>query len=66
MARIAGVTIPNEKQIWVALTYVYGIGPKSSYDILAKAKVEPTLRTKDLTDDDISRISEVISTNYSV
>lgn len=66
MARIAGVTIPSEKQIWVALTYVYGIGPKSSYDILAKAKVEPTLRTKDLTDDDISRISEVISTNYSV
>ena len=66
MARIAGVTLPNEKQIWVALTYVYGIGPKSSHDILAKAKVEPTIRTKNLTDAEISRISDTISADYTV
>jgi small subunit ribosomal protein S13 len=66
MARISGVTLPSEKQIWVSLTYIYGIGPKSSQDILAKAKVDPTLRTKNLNDDEISRISEVIANNYSV
>jgi small subunit ribosomal protein S13 len=44
MARISGVTIPTDKQVWVALTYVYGIGPKSSADILTAAKVEPTVR----------------------
>jgi small subunit ribosomal protein S13 len=66
MARISGVTIPNEKQIHVALTYVYGIGPKISADILAEAKVEPTVRVKDLTDAEISRLSEVIGNNYTV
>ena len=64
MARISGVTIPDNKQIKFALTYVYGIGPKSSSDILTKAKVEPTVRTKDLTDAEISRIQDVISENY--
>lgn len=66
MARIAGVTIPSEKQVWVALTYVYGIGQKTSYDILAKAKVEATVRVKNLTDDEISRISEVIAADHLV
>lgn len=66
MARISGVTIPNEKQIQIALTYVYGIGPKFSKDILEKAKVEPTVRVKDLSDGEISRISEVISESYTV
>jgi len=66
MARISGVTIPNEKQIHVALTYVYGIGPKFSRDILSAAKVEPTVRVKDLTDAEIGRISDVISENYTV
>ena len=66
MARISGITIPNEKQIWVALTYVYGIGEKSSYDILTKAQVEPNIRAKDLTDAEISRIQEVISSQYTV
>jgi len=66
MARISGVTLPNEKQIHVALTYVYGIGPKTSADILAKAKVEPTVRVKNLTDDEVSRIGEVIAANYTV
>ena len=66
MARISGVNIPNEKQIWVALTYVFGIGPKSSYQILSKAKVEPTIRTKDLNDSEISKIQEVISNDFTV
>ncbi len=66
MARISGVTIPNEKQIWVALTYVYGIGKKSSYDILTKAQVEPTIRTKDLNDSEISRIQDAIASTYTV
>jgi len=66
MARIAGVTIPSEKQIQIALRYVYGIGPKFASEILVKAKVEPTVRVKDLTDDEISRISDVISENYTV
>lgn len=66
MARISGVTIPTEKQIQVSLTYVYGIGPKVAGDILAIAKVEPTVRTKDLTDDEIGRIQEAINTNLVV
>ena len=66
MARISGVTIPNEKQIQIALTYVYGIGSKTAGDILAKAKVEPTTRVKDLTDGEVSSIQEVINNNYTV
>ena len=66
MARISGVTIPSEKQVWVALTYVYGIGPKTSADILAAAKVEPTVRVKNLTDAEISRIQDIINEKYTV
>jgi small subunit ribosomal protein S13 len=66
MARISGVTIPNEKQIWVALTYVYGIGPKTADDILAAAKVERTVRAKDLTDAEVSRIQDYINENLTV
>ncbi|HSW65859.1 MAG TPA: 30S ribosomal protein S13 [Bacillota bacterium] len=66
MARISGVTIPSEKQVWVALTYVYGIGPKSSADILAAAKVEPTVRVKDLTDAEVGRIQDIINSKYVV
>lgn len=66
MARISGVTIPNEKQIQIALTYVYGIGPKFAAEIVEAAKVEPTVRVKDLTDAEIGRISEVINENYTV
>ncbi len=66
MARISGVTIPNEKQVWVALTYVHGIGPKSSQDILKRANVEPTTRVKNLTDAEISRVQDVINADYVV
>ena len=66
MARISGVTIPSEKQVWVSLTYVHGIGQKSSYDILKEAGVEPTIRVKDLTDTEISKIQDVISAKFIV
>lgn len=66
MARIAGVTIPSEKQIGIALTYVYGIGPKTSGIITAKAKVDPTVRVKNLTDEELGRITDVISADYTV
>lgn len=66
MARISGVTIPAEKQIWVSLTYVYGIGPKTSKDILGKAKVEETARVKNLTDAEIARIQDVINNDLIV
>jgi small subunit ribosomal protein S13 len=66
MARISGVTIPADKQVWVALTYVYGIGPKSANDIIAKANVEPTTRVKDLTDAEVGRIQEAVNADYLV
>lgn len=61
MARISGVTIPDAKQVQVALTYVYGIGPKTSQEILKSANVETTTRVKNLTDAEISRIQEIIN-----
>ncbi|HUC96363.1 MAG TPA: 30S ribosomal protein S13 [Candidatus Saccharimonadales bacterium] len=66
MARIAGITIPSEKQVETALTYIYGIGPKFAKSILAAAKVEPTTRVKDLTEAEEQRLREVIDTNYTV
>jgi small subunit ribosomal protein S13 len=66
MARISGVTIPDQKQVHVSLTYVYGIGPKTAGDILTAAKVEPTVRVKDLTDAEISRIQDVINDTLTV
>ena len=66
MARISGVTIPDAKQVQIALTYVYGIGPKTAADVLAAAKVEPTVRAKDLTDAEIARIQDFINANYTV
>lgn len=66
MARISGVTIPSEKQVYIALTYVHGIGEKSSYDILAVAKVDPTTRVKNLTDAEIGRIQDTINDGYEV
>jgi small subunit ribosomal protein S13 len=66
MARISGVTIPAEKQVWVALTYIYGIGPKTSENILTQANVERIARVKDLTDAEISRIQDVINADLVV
>ena len=66
MARIAGVDIPNNKRIEIALTYIYGIGPKSSQDILAKTGIDPDIRAKDLTDDQVAKLREEIEQNYRV
>jgi small subunit ribosomal protein S13 len=66
MARLSGVTIPDNKQVWVALTYIYGIGPKISADILAKANIEPITRVKNLTDGELSRLQEAITNDYTV
>ena len=66
MARIAGVDIPREKRVEIGLTYVYGIGRTSSNKILAEAGVNPDTRVKDLTDDEVIKIREVIDKNYKV
>ena len=66
MARIAGVDLPREKRVEIGLTYVYGIGRSSSNKILAKAKVNPDTRVRELTDDEVRRISEIIETDYMV
>ena len=66
MARIAGVDIPNNKRVEIALTYIYGIGPKSASDILAKTGIDPDKRAKDLTEDDIAKLRDEIENNYTV
>ena len=66
MARIAGIVIPSEKQVQIALTYVYGIGPHFASTILASAKIEPTTRVKDLTEAEEQRLREIIDTDYTV
>lgn len=66
MARIAGVTIPTDKQVQIALTYIYGIGPKFAADILAATKIEPTVRVKDLSENELQKIRDEISANYNV
>ncbi|MFZ2560096.1 MAG: 30S ribosomal protein S13 [Candidatus Nanoperiomorbaceae bacterium] len=64
MARFANVEVPADKQIQVALTYVYGIGPKIARDIVHAAKVEPTTRTKDLTEAEEKKLRSIIDANY--
>ena len=66
MARIAGIDLPREKRIEIGLTYIYGIGLKSSQDILAATGVDPDIRVKDLSEDDATKIREYIDKNYHV
>ncbi len=66
MARIAGVDIPNNKRVEIALTYIYGIGRKSSNDILARTGIDPDKRAKDLTEDEIAKLRDEIENNYTV
>lgn len=66
MARISGVNIPDEKQVQISLTYIYGIGPKHAQQVLKKASIQPTVRVKDLTDSEISKITDVISNDFVV
>ena len=66
MARISGVDIPNQKRVEIALTYIYGIGLKSSKEILAKPDINPDTRAKDLTEDAIAKLRDVIENDYTV
>ena len=66
MARIAGVDLPRNKRIEVALTYIYGVGPTKSKEILAKAEVNPDVRTDNMTDAEVRRIREIIDAQYKV
>ncbi len=66
MARIAGVDLPKNKRIEVALTYIYGIGASRSQEILDHTGVDPDRRTVDLTDDDVNRLRRKIEGNYKV
>ncbi|MBS6395880.1 MAG: 30S ribosomal protein S13 [Clostridiales bacterium] len=66
MARIAGVDLPREKRVEIGLTYIYGIGRVSANRILAEAQVDPSTRVRDLTDDEVKRISAVIDETQTV
>jgi small subunit ribosomal protein S13 len=66
MARIAGVDIPREKRVEIGLTYIFGIGRTSSNKILAATGINPDTRVKDLSEDDVAKIRELIDNNYTV
>ncbi len=66
MARIAGVDIPKNKQIWVSLQYIYGIGPTLSQRIIAHAGVKPDTKTDNLTEEEVNRLRELIDKEYTV
>ena len=66
MARIAGVDIPNNKRVEIALTYIYGIGRKSANDILAKTGVDPDKCAKDLTEEEVAKLRDEIENSYTV
>jgi small subunit ribosomal protein S13 len=66
VARIAGIDIPREKRVEVALTYIYGIGLSTSQKILAQANVNPDTRVRDLTDEQVNRLRDIIDRRYTV
>ena len=66
MARISGVDLPSNKRVEIGLTYIYGIGRFSSFEILKKAKIDVNTRVKDLTDEQVSQIRSVIEKDYQV
>jgi small subunit ribosomal protein S13 len=66
VARIAGVDIPREKRVAVALTYIYGIGPTVARQVIGAANVSPDTRARDLTEDEINRLREVIDRRFKV
>ncbi len=66
MARIAGVDLPNEKRVEIGLTYIYGIGRKSANEILEIAGVDPNIRCRDLSEDDVSKLRDAIDKGYMV
>jgi small subunit ribosomal protein S13 len=66
MPRIAGVEIPENKKIWIALTYIYGIGRSLSWKILREAGVNPELKAKELKPEEVNKLKEIIEKNYKV
>ena len=66
MARIAGVDIPNNKQVWVSLQYIYGIGRTLSQKIIAQTDICPETKVSDLTEEEVNRLREIIDRQYSV
>ncbi len=66
MARISGIDIPREKRVEIALTYIYGVGLPTSQKILAQANVNPDTRVRDLTEDQVNRLREIIDRRYKV
>jgi small subunit ribosomal protein S13 len=66
MPRVAGVDIPVNKQVWVSLQYIYGIGSTLSQRILTQAEIPPDTRVKDLTEDEVNRLREIIDRQYKV
>ena len=66
MARIAGVDLPREKRVEIGLTYIYGIGKSTSQEILAKTGINPDTRIKDLTDDEVNQLRDIIDSDYTV
>ena len=66
MARIAGIDIPREKRVEIALTYIYGIGLSTSQKVLAQANVNPDTRVRDLTDEQVNRLRDIIDRRYTV
>jgi small subunit ribosomal protein S13 len=66
VARIAGVDLPRDKRIEIGLTYIYGIGPSRSKEILAKTGVNPDIRVKDLADEDVAKLREVVEGDYQI
>ncbi len=66
MARIAGVDLPREKRVEIGLTYIFGIGRTRSNEILAKTGINPDIRVKDLSEDDVAKLREAIEHEYAV
>ena len=66
MARIAGVDIPKNKQVWISLQYIYGIGSTLSHKILAQAKVDPATKVSDLAEEEVNRLREIIDKEHNV
>ncbi|MBD9209260.1 MAG: 30S ribosomal protein S13 [Eubacteriales bacterium] len=66
MARIAGVELPNQKRVEIGLTYIYGIGRTTSNQILAKTGIDPDIRCKDLSEDDVSKLRDEIENSHKV
>ena len=66
MARIAGVDLPREKRVEIGLTYIYGIGLKTSQKLLKENNINPDTRVKDLTEEEVTKLREAISANYTV